>query len=281
MKKIMKWTAILLGGLIGLTLISGLILYSVGMKKLTRTYPNIPVASVRIPTDANAIARGRHVSVIWACTKCHGDDLGGKLFTNDPIGETIPTLGAIPASNLTSGKGGIGKSYTDVDWVRAIRYGVKPDSKVEIFMNFTTMSDQDLGDLIFYLKQLPPVDTDFPAMSYGPIIPIAPALGIFTPVAELIDHNAPHRTDPAPGATVEYGRYLSAICGECHFNGIAEAVKKWRQEDFIRTFHTGVLPDGKQFGPTMSSRTFSEMNDMELSALWLCLRNQSGAQAQQ
>jgi hypothetical protein len=272
MKKILKWIGIVFGGLICLVLLAGLVLYPIGLKKLKRSYPNIPIGDLKIPTDPAAIARGKHVSVIWACTKCHGEDLGGKLFTKDPIGGTIPTFSAIPAANLTSGKGGIAKSYTDGDWVRAIRHGVKPDNHAEIFMYFSSMSDQDLGDLIAYLKQISPVDRDFPTMHYGPIIPIVPALGIFRPVAELMDHKAARPLDPLPGATVEYGRYLSAICLQCHVNGIS--AKKWKQEDFIRTFRTGTLPGGKQFGPTMSSKTFSEMNDMELSALWLYLRNQ-------
>ena len=60
-----------------------------------------------------------------------------------------PFLGTIPASNLTSGKGGIAKSYSDADWIRAIRHGVKPDSRVEILMyDYSTMSDRDLGALI-------------------------------------------------------------------------------------------------------------------------------------
>ena len=269
MKKFFKWIGIVLGGLVGLTLLAGLVLYPIGMKKLTRTYPNIAVESVNIPTDAAAIARGKHVSVIWACTKCHGEDLSGKILTNDPVEGIIPTFGSIPAPNLTSGKGGMGQIYIDTDWVRAIRHGIKPNHQAEIYMYVSTISDQDLGDLIAYLKQIPPVDTDSPAISYGPFLPVAPALGIYTPAAELIDHNAPHPEDPAPGATLEYGKYLSAICAQCHGNGISNAVKNWKQEDFIRTFNAGVLPDGRQLGPTMSSQTFNEMNDTELTALWL------------
>ena len=46
--------------------IAGLILYPVGMKKLNQTYPNLAVETVNIPTDADAIARGRHIAAIWA-----------------------------------------------------------------------------------------------------------------------------------------------------------------------------------------------------------------------
>jgi mono/diheme cytochrome c family protein len=265
MRKIIKWTGIMLGGLIGLALLAGLSLYPIGMKKLTRSYPDLPVEAVNIPSDSDAVARGGHIAIVWACTKCHGADLSGTLLAGDPI------IGTIPASNLTSGKGGVASSYTDADWIRAIRHGVKPDGQVEIFMYdyYSTMGDQDLGALIAYLKQIPPVDLEYPAIHFGSILPIAPAVGLFTPAAELIDHDAPRPADPVPGATIEYGRYLSVICNECHGKYVASKLENWKQDDFIHTIQTGVLPDGKRLGPTMSSKTFSEMNDMELSALWL------------
>lgn len=260
----MKWTAIVLGGLNGLALLAGLALYPNGMEKLTRSYAGITVETVTIPTDPDAVARGRHIAIIWACAKCHGGDLSGMLLADDPF------LGTIPASNLTSGKGGIAKSYSDADWIHAIRHGVKPDSRVEILMyDYSTMSDRDLGDLIAYLKQIPPVDLDYPAMRFGPIIPITPAVGLFTPAAELIDHGAPRPADPVPGATKEYGRYLSAICFKCHSTNLAGKLENWKQEDFIRAIQTGVLPDGKQLGPAMPLKTYDEMNDTELTALWL------------
>jgi len=271
MKKFLKITAIVLGGLIVLPMLASLILYPIGMKELKRSYPDIQVESIDIPSDPDAIARGKHVSIIWACTKCHGEDLSGTVFTKDPIDGAIPLYGAIPASNLTSGLGGVGQTYTDSDWIRAIRHGVKPDGHAIVFMYTSTISDHDLGDLIAYLKQVPPVDTNYPAAEYGPIVPITAAIGYFSPVAGLMDHTAPRPADPEPGATMEYGRYLSSICAECHGAGIANAMKSknWKQEDFINTFNTGVLPDGRQLGPTMSSETFKEMNDTELAALWL------------
>src|SRR5512136_1811032 len=113
-------------------------------EKLSQSYPDIPVETVEIPTDADAVARGRHIATIWVCTKCHGENLGGILLANDPIVRTIP------ASNLTAGRRGIAESSTDTDWIRAIRHGVKPNGQVEIFMYdyYSTMSDRDLGDLI-------------------------------------------------------------------------------------------------------------------------------------
>jgi mono/diheme cytochrome c family protein len=258
MMNIIKWTVIVLGGLFVLVTISGSILYSIGMKKLNQMYPGIAVETVNVPMDADAIARGKHVATIRACTRCHGEDLSGRMITNDPLSGMVPLLGTISAPNLTSGKGGIATSYTDTDWVRAIRHGVMPQGRGEALMfDYWTMSDQDLGDLIAYLKQAPPVDTNYPEMRYGLIVPVISSRPV----------------DPTPGATVEYGEYLSAVCTACHGNLIGNAVKTWKQDEFIHAFRTGVLPDGKQFGPTMSSNTFREMTGTELSALWLYYTN--------
>jgi mono/diheme cytochrome c family protein len=268
MKSIVKWTGIVLGALFGLALLAGLALSRSGKEELIRTYPDIPVEMVHIPTDPEAIARGRHVAVIWTCTKCHGEDLSGTLLADDPF------LGTIPATNLTSGQGGIGRSYSDADWIRAIRHGVKADSRGVIYMyDYSTMSDQDLGDLIAYLKHVPPVDTDYPAMRLGPIAAMAPAVGLFTPVADQMDHAAPRPADPAPGATIEYGRYLSAICFECHSPRLGDKLGNWTQADFVRAVRTSVLPNGQHLSAAMSPSTFGEMNDTELAALWLYFRD--------
>jgi mono/diheme cytochrome c family protein len=199
------------------------------------------------------------------------------LFKADPVEGNISLMGGrIPASNLTSGKGGIGKSYKETDWVRAIRHGIKPNGQVEIFMyDYSEMSDKDLGDLIAYLEQISPVDAEYPTIRYGPILPIASACGIFRPVAGSIDHNTQHVAHTMPAATKEYGKYLFTGCNGCHGAGITTPLRiKWSQEDFVHTIRRGVLPNGKRIDKAMPLSTYGEMNDTELAALWLYLRNQ-------
>jgi mono/diheme cytochrome c family protein len=87
------------------------------------------------------------------CVQCHGEDLGGKIYID------AGALGRVVGSNLTKGKGGIGSTFTDKDWVRAIRHGVRRDGSSLLVMpseTFVHMSGQDLSALISYLKQLPP-----------------------------------------------------------------------------------------------------------------------------
>lgn len=268
MKKLIKVTALLLGGLFGLVLLAGLALYPIGLNKLNRTYPEFRVETVNIPNDPEAIARGRHIAILRKCMACHGEDLSGAMFSEDPF------LGTIPAPNLTSGSGGIASSYTVSDWVRAIRHGVKPGGHAEVFMyNYWSMSDQDLGDLIAYLQQVHPVDAEPPEMSYGMVLPILHALGMLTPAAAEIAHEAPRPADPARGATIEYGQYLAAICFECHSTRLAGQVREWRQEDFIHAIQTGILPDGEPFSSSTHTEILGELDDTELTALWLYLQS--------
>jgi len=141
--------------------------------------------------------------------------------------------------------------------------------------DYSAMSNRDLGDLITYLKEIPPVDKKFSVASYGPMIPIFPALGVFTPAANIDHRNTTRATDVVPGTSVEYGEYLFTTCAQCHGESFARTLKNWKKEDFIKTFNTGVLPNGKYFGRTMSSNIIMEMSDAELTSLWLYVSNDS------
>lgn len=275
MRKVLTWAAAAFVAAGVLALLACGLLYSAGTGILGRSYANIPVETVSIPAGADAVARGKHVATIWSCVKCHGADLSGSLMRNDPIAGAYPTLGAIPAPNLTSGQGGIARAYSDADWVRAIRHGVKPDGLGETFMyNYSAMSDRDLGDLIAYLKQLPPVDAEHAGKSYGPLIPFAVAAGFLAPAAGQIDHGAPRPADAAPGATKAYGKYIAAICSACHGTGLVGPIRgRWSREDFARALRTGVLPNGTPVGQAMPPRIYGAMDDTELTALWMYLQD--------
>src|SRR3990172_3646274 len=120
MKKIFKWIGIVLGSLVGLILITALTLFLIGSARLNKTY-DFPPSNLPIPTDAAGIARGQHIAETL-CEGCHGADLSGisNWFAAGP-------LGTIDTANLTSGLGGVGQTYTDEDFVRAIRHEI--DSK--------------------------------------------------------------------------------------------------------------------------------------------------------
>ena len=205
MKKVLKWIGILLGLLVGLIVLTIGVIYAITQARLNKTY-SIQVEPISISTDAATIERGQHVAVIRFCTECHGANMAGRMFFDDPV------IGRIATTNLTSGKGGVGGELRDEDWVRAIRHGIRPNGKPLLIMpagEFYYLSDADLGAVIAYVKSLPPVDNELPANKIGPLFRVAMVfMDVVTLPAEVIDHGASRPIAPEVGATVEYGRYL-------------------------------------------------------------------------
>lgn len=291
MKKIIKIVGIILGGLIGVLLLAGIVLYFIGDARLNKTY-DIPPSDLTLPTDAGSVEFGKHRAEIL-CEGCHGADLSGidNWFSAPPIGN-------IDSANLTSGAGGIGGEFTTEDYVRAIRHGIDRAGK-PIFMTAVPstahLSDEDLGAIIAYLKTIPPVDHTVRERHFTPLARILLAAGMLGKLpAESVSHDI-HVTAPARGVTTEYGEYLvnTNDCRVCHgqnLNGGSypdPTIKKispnltpggelgfWTEEQFINTIRTGTTPGGHQldseFMPWKNYRLFQ---DDELKAIWLYLQS--------
>jgi len=285
-----KWIGIILGSIVGLLVVAAVVLYVFGTAKLNRAY-EVHVTVPTIPSDAAAIQRGEHIATSFGiCKNCHGDNLGGEAEF------VIPGLLTIPTPNLTAGAGGVGSFYTDEDWVRAIRHGVGHDGRALFFMasqGFHAWSDADVGALIAYLKQVPPVDSALPARSFAPLGRILVGAGMAPPAAaDLIDHTTPPPPAPEPDVTVAYGKYLAGTCSECHgaqLNGMpfgppgqevpspnltpGGALATWSEQDFVNTLRSGANPSGHALSLDMPWVYYGQMSDEELQALWLYLQS--------
>jgi len=290
MRKVLKWVGVILGGLVILLVVFVGVLYGITASRLNKVY-RIQPAAVTIPTDAVSLERGRHLAeAVTGCQGCHGDNLAGKIFIDDP------QIGRVYATNLTAGKGSAGETYTDADWVRALRHGVGPDGKLLLIMpsdNYNVLSDEDLGAVIAYVKSLQPVNNVTPAPRLTFFARLLFALGAFGKMpAEEIDHAAVRRPAPPVGITVDYGRYLAtaAGCQDCHgrtYGGGRAGpgaplspnitpgghVKEWTEADFITALRTGVTPENEKLDPKdMPWPEYARMADAELKAMWLYLR---------
>lgn len=286
--KILKWIGIILGGLIVLVALAagGMIISSTN--RFNKTY-DIQPEPLTIPTDDASLAVGKH----WAemhCQGCHGEDLSGGPFFEDPA------LGIVDAPNLTSGKGGLGATNTDADWVLAIRHGIKADGTSVFIMpsnDFYYLSDADLGSIIAYLKTVPPVDNETRPRSFQTFAKILYAVGAFGNLlyAETIAHDV-RPSAPAVGVTPEYGEYLANAhgCKSCHGEALSGAqpaepgaplapnltpggeLATWTEADFMNTLRTGVTPSGHELGESMPWQGLGKMTDDELKAVWLYLQ---------
>jgi hypothetical protein len=66
MNRILKWIGIVLGGLIGLIIVAAIAVFVITNSAINKVY-DFPVASLSIPSDEAAIAKGKHVATIRSC----------------------------------------------------------------------------------------------------------------------------------------------------------------------------------------------------------------------
>ena len=286
MKRVLKWIAYVLGALILIILLASWYISSKFNSEFEKVITLEP-QSIQIPTDSASIERGRILSV--DCRSCHGVDLGGKVFFDDP------NIGVLPSANLTGAKGSETEKYTDIDYVRAIRHGLNKSGNKLMIMPSTSlshMSDQDLGCLIAFIKSLPKVERTFEQRKFTYMSQAMAGAGLFGNMFnyDIIDHeNAKNIPAPTVGNSVEYGSYLIKIkgCSECHKNDLKGGESpdpvsppvpdisknsnssKWTLEQFIQTFRTGTTPDGKVLdGQFMPFAGLGAHSDVEIEAVY-------------
>jgi mono/diheme cytochrome c family protein len=165
----------------------------------------------------DAASRGAYLVQAGGCVSCHTVP-GGTPFAG---GRALATpFGTFYSPNITPDRQtGIGR-WSDADFLRALREGVRPDGAnyfpVFPYPSFTRITDEDALAIKAYLFSLPPVeqpnrqhDVSFP-FSWR-FLQNAWKLLFFEP--------GPFRSDPGQTQTHNRGAYLVtalAHCGECH-----------------------------------------------------------------
>ena len=166
MKKLLKVLAVLVGILVAGAAVGVAGLYAWSGAELKKKAP-LPSHAFAAPTDSASIARGEHLTrAIVKCGDCHGQDMGGQVMIDDAA------FMKLFAPNLTRGEGGIASSYDDAAWERAVRHGVAKDGRRLLIMpsnEYQFISDEDLGMVVAYLKQVPAVSRSHPAPTVGPV----------------------------------------------------------------------------------------------------------------
>jgi len=294
MKKFLKWFGIVFGVVLGLVVVVVIAATVRANGLLTQQWEFKP-DTVQIPSDPEALAHGQYlVTHFMFCSDCHGEDLGGAEFFTPEDG-----AGTLWAPNLTSGQGGIGGTYTDADWLRSLRHGIRPNGENLIIMPaefYTTIGIDDIADAVAYLKTLPPVDRQIPARALAFMPKVMLGLGVI-PATDLlpahkIDHAAVPQPAPTPGETVAYGQYMAMVCSACHGEDLAgmppnaEGDKpapnltpngelgNWTEEEFITTLQTGVTPEGNTLdSEQMPWPQLGTASEADLRAIWLYLQS--------
>lgn len=282
-----------------------------------RTAPEL-----KAPQDAASIERGKYLATaVLACVDCHSprawDQIGappieGREYTGGILingdmsvnGEAFP--GVVQPPNITQHpEQGIG-AWTDGEIARAIREGVNRDGKALFplmpYMAYRNLSDEEVLDVIAYLRTIPPRegkvaerDLDFPLSIIVNFIPeplegpiSAPAITDAVKRGERLVtlsgcndcHSPSDHGDVIKGQEFSGGAVYSARAKE--FGTIVVSnitpdeetgIGKVTAEQFVTMIREGKGKDGRGLHAFMPWAFYRNMNDDDLTAIYAYLRS--------
>ncbi|NWG18630.1 MAG: c-type cytochrome [Chloroflexi bacterium] len=220
------------------------------------------------PASDDPVERGEYLTrVQMACVGCHGTYIEGEPYAEaSPLTSglaggrpfAIPDLMTVYASNLTR----LG-DWTDDQIEDAIRYGLRPDgtglAPIMGFSLYATMTDQDMSDIIAYLRTLEPVEMDIPEPEFFVPFLSREALGqgwaAMKDAMAAIQMPAMDFSDPA-----QRGGYLAnqASCMHCHGQ---------LNEMFVAAPYPQGLPWGDLVGASLLPFNVGDYTEEELAAV--------------
>jgi mono/diheme cytochrome c family protein len=267
---------------------------------------SLPVLS--FPAASDVVSQGAYLANAADCEDCHTDrEHGGQPYAG---GRALATpFGTFYSPNITPDpETGIGR-WTEVQFLRALREGVRPDGSncfpVFPYPSFTKITDDDARAIKAYLFAQPPVrqsnrahDVAFP-FSWR-LLQSGWKLLFFTP--------GPFRPAPERGQAYNRGAYLVtalAHCGECHtprnWFGATEpsrflagtpdgpdgkkvpnitpdrktGIGDWSEDDIVTLLATGQTPDYNFVGGAMAEvvRTTARLTEEDRRAIALYLKS--------
>ena len=206
MKKVVKFVGWTLAALVAVALIGAAAAHLLAERKRERTI-DVQVAPVGYVNDPASLARGKYMFESRGCSECHGADGAGKLFIDEPNGMRVWS------PNISPGPGSVVAKYTEVDWVRALRHGVKPDKRPMLIMpceDYNRLTDADVAAVVAYVRSLPPVKGEGARFELPLLVKALYAADIVPDAPQRIDHSLPPAQPVAEGPTpcsgVERGR---------------------------------------------------------------------------
>jgi len=263
-------------------------------------------AAVTNATAQGDAKRGEYLAKAGGCLGCHTEDK--KDATPFAGGRALKTpFGTFFGPNITPHpQAGIGR-WTEADFMRAMRHGVRPDGAHYFpafpYPSYTKISEADLRDLWAFLRALPPssranqaYDLRFP-FGWRFLVTFWKWL-FFTP--------GPFVNAPGASPAINRGAYLVQAlghCGECHtprniLGGPkrdrflaggkspegkdvpnltpAKLKKKWGDRELTDFLASGITPDGDVPAEAMGEvihNTTGQLTPEDLAALIAYLRS--------
>ena len=255
--------------------------------------------------DAAAIQRGAYIATASDCTACHtapgGLQFAGGLSISSPVGNIYST-------NITpSTSAGIG-DYTEADFARAVREGIRKDGAnlypAMPYTSYRLLTDADVSDLYaYFMHGVAPVDQTPPQTSLAFPMNIRMSMKIWN---LLFLNSGTFVADPSHSANWNRGKYLvdgPAHCSTCHTprgflmqelasQNLAGAqvgvwyapnitsdpvsgIGSWNQTDLVQYLHTGSLAGNAQAAGSMGEaveHSFQYLSPTDINAIATYIR---------
>jgi len=230
-----------------------------------------------IPADPAAVARGEHLVRTRGCGGCHGEDLAGQLMWGMALAPNLPAYA---------------QRETAAIFEAALRHGIGRDGRGMYSMpayNFVRMRDEDVADIIAYLRSRPVIEKDLPRARFPWRLRLDMALGHDTAIPAYLDQVPPLRRSDDPDPAIARGEYLAmTTCNECHGFGLRADVP-WDEESapdlvvvlaydeaaFRRLMQEGIAIGDRELElmSDVARGRFAWFTDQELSDLYRFLRD--------
>jgi mono/diheme cytochrome c family protein len=292
MKKPIKIALVSLTTLVVLVAAAAGVVSKLSDRKLHRVV-QLPPIQATLPSADGHLEHGEYLFKTRGCMDCHGADGAGSVVIDDKQSGLF-----VRAPNITSGGASPTRSYTDTDWVRTLRHGVKPSGQPLLIMpseDYARMTDVDVGAIVAYVRSLPPANAGAAEIREFPLpIKAAYLFGAIKDAAEKIDHTAPP-TQEVGDTVLARGQYVAQGCTGCHgqhFSGgkIPGTPPSWppaanltsapdsamahytTAEQFKSMLRMGKRPDGSAVSTVMPFKALAYMNDSEVDALFAFLK---------
>ena len=278
MSRPLRWLAYAASAVVVLAVVAVAAVWLLSDRLIHRKW-EVAVEPITVTSDSATLARGRHMISILGCSGCHGKNLEGRVFFDEP------RVARLVAPNLTEAV----SRYSNDSLALVIRDGVNAKGRGVLAMPssaFYNLSRTDVGAIIAALRAVPKAasDTLLPPNKYRLFGRLGLVLGQFKSEPAWIDRSRPRTGETGDTTQLGRGAYLAMTsCIECHGDDLRgdagtpslAGAYGYSLEEFVRLARTGTPREPRTLSlmASVAQDRLANMYDGELGDLHAYLQS--------